>query len=148
MRLTKKPRGGQLEERRELSGRTLHPAPDLIHGEEGPGLHLTGSEPEGTVVPSDQKLHELMARLRGGFCLPELHEGTVGADFFPHLPMPCLLVGFPGIDMAGRAGAPEIGVVDLPRGSLLKEKLSSGVENPEMNRPVEKVIHMDLAPEP
>jgi len=38
-------------------------------------------------------------------------------------------------------------VIELPWGSFLEEELSAGVEDPEMNRPVKEVIHMDLCPE-
>jgi hypothetical protein len=61
--------------------------------------------------------------------------------------MASLLVGLSGIDMASRARAPLVRVINLPRGTFLQKELSLRVKDPKMNCPVQEVIHMDLATE-
>jgi hypothetical protein len=61
--------------------------------------------------------------------------------------MPRLLIGLAGIDMARRTGAPEIGMIDFPRGAFLQKELSLSIEDPKVNGSVREVIHMDVATE-
>jgi hypothetical protein len=103
------------EDGREILRIAHQPLPNLLHREEGAGLNLTGSESEGTLGRADVELNELMTGLGSGLDLPELGQPAVDPDLLAEFPMSRLLIVLPGVDMASRAGAPEIGMVLLPR---------------------------------
>ena len=107
-----------------------------MHWKERPGLDLTRSKTKRPLGGSYKDLQKLISCLVSRLNLPKPNEAGIDPYLLPKFPMSGLFITLPGINMTCRTRAPEVGMVLLPRGSLLKKKLSTGVNNPDVNGPM------------
>ena len=138
--------GNHSKNGREITRGEIQPSPDLIHRKEGSGLDLPRCKTEGSLGGADKDLEKFLTSFITCLDLPKPDQLGIDTDLLSQFPMCGLLIALAGINMPRRAGAPEVGMVLLPRGALLEKKLPPPVEQPDVNGPVTQVVHMHCIP--